>query len=151
MQSCCWEMLVSFSRLGVPCSLISSYKFRSSVCMVLLQRIVANVIYRFFFSSEKSTLHYTIERLLTTQLFAVLWLTNSLIIYPETPSFTLFNFSADKFHLPGYSMFSVLIRYQSTLPSADTSLKTWCQSFLNMFWDFCKRDLAFLLSLPVLY
>lgn len=72
MQSCCWKMVVSLFHLGVPSSLISSYNFRSSVCMVLLQRIEANIIYRFFCCSEKSTLPYTIERLLTTQLFAAL-------------------------------------------------------------------------------
>lgn len=66
----------------------------------------------------------------------------SLIIYLGTLSFALFHFSADKFHLPGHSVFSALIDYQSALPSAVTGLKTCCQSFLSLFCELCKRDVA---------
>lgn len=48
IQSCCWKMLVSFFHLDVPSILVSSYNFRSSICMVFLQRIEANIICRFF-------------------------------------------------------------------------------------------------------
>lgn len=39
-------------------------------------------------------------------------------------------------------MFSALIDYQSALPSAVTGLKTCCQSFLSLFCELCKRDVA---------
>lgn len=132
-----------------PVSLISSYS--SSDHVLLLLRYDPNIIYRYVFSSEESTLPTQWGIADSSIICCTLARYYSLIIYLEAPSFSLFNFSADQFHVPGYSMFSVLIGYQSALQSADTSLKTWCQPFLGMFWDFCERGLPFLFTFPVLY
>lgn len=90
-----------------PVSLISSYS--SSDRVLLLLRNEPDTIYRFVFSSEESTLPTQWGIADSSIICCALTCYYSLIIYPEAPSFALFNFWADQFHLPGHSIFAVLI------------------------------------------